>query len=817
MEKFSESTRLFFEWFGSVIWRRAWGVVGVMLLLTIGLGSQLPKLTIDTSTESFFHQTDPVILKYHQFQEQFGRDDIIILALNPPEVFSRDFFERLEALHSAIESDVPHIEKVTSMINARSTRGRGDELVVDGLLDEWPGDATEMAAFRARVIANPLYRNALISEDGRFTTITIQTDSFSFEQDAGPDQGGGDDVDLLSAFEDEVPEVSGNGDSQAEAPSSRPYLTDIEKTAMVDALLKVVEQHKRPDFPIYVAGSPVVDHRIKSNLQSDMALFMGLELGVIAIILLALFRRISPVLLSLLVVVVSLVSTLGLMALAGAPITIPTQILPSFLLAVGIADSVHILSLFFKHLEQDPDRRSAIKHALSHSGRAIVLTSLTTAGGLMSFAGSELAPVSDLGVYAPAGVMLTLLYSLTLLPALLAVLPLRSAPVNEAQDKVGAIDRVLLRSAEYSISNPRRVVFVSALLVVVALVGALRLRFSYDPLSWLPSTETVRSDTRIVDERMKGSVSLELLLETKEKNGWREPERLRKLDMMSGEAEATRSGAVYVGKTSSAASVIKEINQALNENRPEHYLVPQDKKLVAQEFFLFESSGSDDLEDVVDSQFQKARFTMKLPALDAVDYSRFVVAMENRFKEVFGETVDVTATGIVALLFKTITAMIYSMAQSYVSALAIISVLMILLVGNLRMGLLSMIPNLTPIILTMGVMGWFGIPLDAFTLLIGSIAIGLVVDDTIHIMDNFKVYFDQTGDVSLAFRKTLQTTGRAVVCTSVVLATGFLIYMGSSMKNLVHFGMLTTLTIVTALVADVFLMPALLRLTIRKK
>ena len=817
MKKFDESTRLFFDWVGLVICRRAWAVVGVMLLVTIGLGSQMSKLTIDASTESFFHDTDPVILKYHEFQEQFGRDDIIILALNPPEVFSREFFERLDTLHTAIEADVPHVEKVTSMINARSTRGRGDELVVDGLLDEWPADAAEMGAFRARVVANPLYRNSLISEDGRFTTITIQPDSFSFDPETGSALEGGDEMDLLAAFDEEVPERSGGEDSMVDEPSSRPYLTDAEKTAMVDALLKVVEQHKRADFPIHVAGSPVVDQAIKDNLQRDMGLFMGLELVVIAIILFALFRRISPVLLSLLIVVVSLVATLGLMALAGAPITIPTQILPSFLLAVGIADSVHVLSLFFKHLEQNPDRRVAIRHALSHSGRAIVLTSLTTAGGLMSFAGSELAPVADLGIYAPAGVLFTLLYSLTLLPALLAVVPLRSVSRGAEQEQVGAMDRVLWRCAEYSISNPRRVVAASALLVGVALVGAMQLRFSYDPLSWLPETETIRSDTRIVDDRMKGSVSLELLLETRESKGWHEPERLRGLDQMSGEAEATRSGAVFVGKTSSPASVIKEINQALNENRLEFYRVPQDQQLVAQEFFLFESSGSDDLEDVVDTQFRKARFTMKLPALDAVDYSRFVVAMEKRFKEVFGETVEVTATGIVALLFKTITAMIYSMAQSYVIALGVISILMIFLMGNLRMGLLSMIPNLTPIILTMGVMGWLGIPLDAFTLLIGSIAIGLVVDDTIHIMDNFRVYFDETGDVSLGFRKTLQTTGRAVVCTSVVLATGFLIYMGSSMKNLVYFGMLTALTIGTALVADVFLMPALLRLSIRRK
>jgi predicted RND superfamily exporter protein len=817
MMNFNKRTTVFFEWLGSALYRRAWFVIAAMLLLTVLLGSQLPKMTIDTSTESFFHDSDPVILKYNHFQEQFGRDDVILLTLNPPEIFSLEFIKKLDALHQAIERDVPNVAKVTSLINVRSTRGLEDELLVDELLDEWPRDAVEMAAFRARVMANPLYENSLISKDGKFTTITIQPESFSTNSDVAQEEIGME-VDLLADFDDDgmglLDEIAPN----EEATEERQFLTDEEKSAIVISLLKVVGENKTPEFPIYMAGSPVVDHKIKGNLQRDMALFVNLGLVVIAVVLFLLFRRISVVLLALLIVVLSLISTLGMMALNAVPITIPTQILPSFLLAVGVADSVHILSLFFKRLELDGNRQAAITYALSHSGRAVVLTSLTTAGGLMSFMTSDLAPVADLGVYAPIGVIFTLLYSLILLPSLLAVIPLRGAQAPaKTPPQTAIVDQLLCGTAEFAMRNARVVVLLCALLIVVAFLGASRLRFSYDPLSWLPEKDTVRSDTRMVDEHMRGSLSFEIMLDTGIENGWYEPELLQKLDLMSREAEAYQGGDVFVGKTSSVADFIKEINQALNENRGEFYRVPEAENMVAQELFLFESSGSDDLEDVIDRQYRNARFTMKLPALDAVEYSRFVVTMERRFREVFGEGVEVAATGIVALLFKTISAMILSMAHSYVIALAVISVMMIILLGNVKLGLMSMVPNLAPIVMTLGLMGWMGIPLDAFTLLIGSIAIGLVVDDTIHIMDKFKAYYDQDGDVSRAVSQTLKTTGRAILATSIVLSCGFLIYICSSMKNLVYFGTLTTFTILAALVADVVLLPALMKIFIRDK
>ncbi len=201
---------------------------------------------------------------------------------------------------------------------------------------------------------------------------------------------------------------------------------------------------------------------------------------------------------------------------------------------------------------------------------------------------------------------------------------------------------------------------------------------------------------------------------------------------------------------------------------------------------------------------------MMLPSLDAILYGPYLDKIETRFKEIMGDKAEITITGIMTLLTGTITALIVSLAKTYLLAFMIITPLMMLLIGSVRAGLISMIPNLTPIIITLGIMGWWGFPMDAFTLLTGSIALGLAVDDTIHFMHNFRRYYQQCGDTKEAVRKTLSTTGQALFITTTVLASGFFIYMHSSMINLINFGILTGFTIIMALLADIILAPALM-------
>jgi predicted RND superfamily exporter protein len=261
--------------------------------------------------------------------------------------------------------------------------------------------------------------------------------------------------------------------------------------------------------------------------------------------------------------------------------------------------------------------------------------------------------------------------------------------------------------------------------------------------------------------------------------------------------------------------VVKETHQALNENRPEFYGIPQSRELLAQELLLFENSGSDDLEELVDSQFREARITLKMPFADTIHYESFFDRLLVGAEEIFDGAATVTFTGESRLMTWLISTLSISLIKTYALAFSIITPLMILLLGSVRTGLVSMIPNLAPVTVTLGVMGWFGIPLEVFTMLIGSIALGLAVDDTVHFMHNFRRYFERSGDVRYAVRETLATTGQALLFTTIVLSSGFFIYMFASMRSLFHFGLLTGITIVVAFLADLLLAPALMSILAR--
>ena len=303
-------------------------------------------------------------------------------------------------------------------------------------------------------------------------------------------------------------------------------------------------------------------------------------------------------------------------------------------------------------------------------------------------------------------------------------------------------------------------------------------------------------------------------------NALYEPAEMKALESFSSWAEGFEVGPVYFGRAFSVADILKEINRALEDDAPGSYRIPMNRELIAQELLLFENSGADDLEDWVDRQLSQARITLKAPMLDARAYRGVIDAVEEALERDFGvdrRGIDYEITGIMALLFRTIVAVLESMMVSYGYAFAIITVLMIVLIGELRLGLLSMVPNLLPIVLVLGLMGYLDLPLDAFTLLVGSIAMGLAVDDTIHFMHNYRRYHDETGSSREAVHLTLQTAGRAMLFTTLVLSSGFLIFTQATMNNIRNFGLLTASAIFLALLADFLLAPAMVELLERHR
>ena len=785
-----------FEAFGHLIARRAWIALILCVALVGGLASQLPKIVIDTATESFLHDEDPALLAYNTFRDQFGRDELVVIAIEAPDVFAPAFLKKLKKLHFELQDNTPHLDDINSLINARDTYGLEDELIVEDLFETWPTDAAGFEEKRKRALANPLLENLLLSEDQKITTIVIRTNAFS-------SQGVTQD-DALGGFDDL--------DAPIGQPAERAYLTDAENTELVDTVTAIAMTYSAPNFKVHVGGSPVIVDVLKKSMQTNLKRFLLMALGIIGVILFVMFRRVSGVVLPLLVVIASVLGTMGLLPITGRALTLPMQILPSFLLAVGVGASVHLLSVFFRHVQDGHGRRASVAHALGHSGLPIVMTSLTTAAGLASFAGAEVAPIADLGIIAALGIILSLVLTLVMLPALLSILPLKAKSSDRAHERHARMDALLIWVARFSVNRAPLVVIVTAVALAAALAGAAQLQFSHQPFTWLPKDEPARAATDFIDLRMKGASAVEVVINTKHENGLYDPKIMQGLEQLNREIEALSTEHYDVGKTLSLADILKESNRALHANDAAHYTIPDDRDLIAQELFLFENTGSDDLEDFVDSQFQKARFTAKMPWVDSVYLQTLDDELTQKFRAVLGDDVDITVTGMNALLGRTMEATIFSMANSYVIAAGVITIMMILFIGNVRIGLLAMIPNLTPIILVLGLMGWLGIKLDLFTMLIGSIAIGLAVDDTIHFMHNYRRYHHETANVHKAVRQTLLSAGRAMLVTTVVLSLGFFIFTQSTMSNLINFGWLTGLTIVLALIADFFLAPALMAL-----
>ncbi len=765
-------------------------IILFILILSFFFISNLPKITIDTSTEGFLHHSDPALIRYETFKAQYGQDEKIMLVIRSKDIFDMDYLTRLKALHAELEKSVPHLNDITSLINARNTRGMKDRLIVEDLFENWPSNKEELERIKQTAINSEMYANLLLNKELTLSTIILEPNAYETTESA----------DVLEGFSDE--------ETSKEALE---FLTDQSKSEMIKAADEISKKYSQEGFEVFMAGSLAVNDYNKKSVQKDMQKFVKLVLLMMAVFLFVVFRRISGVVLPILVVILSLLNTIGIMALSGTPITIPTQIIPSFLLAVGIGATVHLLSVFYKHFNHNLQKEKAIAYALGHSGLAIIMTSLTTAAGLLSFSTAKISPIADLGVFAAVGIMIALINTLVLLPAILAVLPLKPAKEKHLKKSL-RMDDFLRGVALFSFNHAKSIVIAGILVFAVFFFFAMRVEFKHDPLSWQPDDSLVKISTQMVDKELKGSVSMEVIIDTKQKNGLYDSALLHKIDTIRKKAEAIENKDYFVGKGWSVAEVLKEIHRALHANQQEYYRITKNDALIPQEFLLFENSGSDDLEDLIDGSFSQARLTFKLPWMEAGEYEELSQELTGLIKDELGDSVEITITGMVPLFQRTLVAAMDSMAVSYVTAFFLITLMMILLLGSVKTGVVSMIPNVLPVVVSLGFMGMVSMPLDMFTMLVGAIVIGLSVDDTVHFFHNYARYHHKGFGVKKSVEETMMGTGRAMIATTIVLALGFYVYTFASLNNLINFGILTGSAIIVALLSDILLAPALLKL-----
>lgn len=780
------------NWFALLaefVCRWKYGVLLVMLLLTAGLASQIPTITIDTRDEGFFYDDDPALIAYNTFRDQFGQDDTFIIALQPKNGLDQPFFDTLFALHRDLESQVPYVDEIKSLVNGRIVRAAGDTLSVEELMPAPPRTPAEVARILELVKRYPLYEDLLLAKDRSLVSILIKAQAVK-PQDGDP----------LAGFE---------GDSVPPLGNTEKYLSNEESIEITNAIATVLARYRDQGVTIHFSGTPAVIATLQQSITHDMSIMIPLSFLLIVASLILLFRRLSGLLYPLLVVTFSLLASLGVMAILGLPITLVSQMIPSFLLVVGIADSVHILTIFYRRYQLSGDKEQAIVEAIRFAGLPVLMTSVTTACGVFSFVWADVATVGQLGIITPIGVMLALLYTVVLLPALIAIFPVKR-PLPAPSNAMPLADRMFGAIARVTTRRPGLVLAISALLVAGAAAGAGSVRFSHNALNWFPEGSEIKVATHLLDRVNGGSVMLEAMVDTGEENGMLAPATLSKFARATAELPALVVNGIQAAKAWSLADVVKESNRALHGDRDSEYRLPESRELIAQELLLFEASGSDDLEEFTDLTYRLGRISLLAPFADAILYKEYVEGIKGYLQQLFpGATI--TLTGKIPLFVQMIKNVVASLAKSYLFALVVITLLMVILVGRVRIGLLSMVANVAPIIGVLGLMGIRHIPLDLSTILIGSLVLGLVVDDTIHFLHHFRRAYDQCHDVEQAVRLTLFSTGRAMVITSCVLAGGFFIYTFAYLESNVRYGLLSGCAVVFALAADFYLVPALLR------
>lgn len=770
--------------------RAVWVLVGVGLATLLALAQIVdlrtgrPRLVIDTSFEQMLPSGDASRAYYDRVRKIFGNDETLLLVLHHPGgVFREDVLAAIARLTPRIEA-VPGVASVLSLATAPNISSADGDLVIAPLFETPPSDPEALEAIRREAFANPLFAGSLVNEAGDTTSLVIQ---------------------LLDIPEAEFTKIS---------PADAGWLATLLGLAEPPPAERGVDRQIQalaaealgPDVERWLVGSAHIKAETTRTLIDDLVLVIPLALLLIATVALLSFRTLRGVLLPVTAIGISVVWTLGVMTAIDPLLNLVTVSVPMLLLVIGFAYAVHVVSCYYHAVEEGPGAEgSAAARGLETVLLPTFVTSLTTLAGFFSLVTHPLAAIRQFGLYGGIGVGFAGLAAITYVPAVLQLLR-EQAPRGGAEEAAHAgptrpFDRLLVWLGEFDCRNATAIFAVVALLSLLSALGIPRIQVNSTMVSNFPEDSSVRRAVHAVNEHFGGAGQVNVVLETDYPKGFTEPSILRQLE----ELQAWLAEQPAVSGSTSILDYIKLLHQGFNDDDPAQYRVPASRNLVTQLLFF---GGSDDTKRFVDSQYQIANVLVRTTALDSADLGVLVGRIEERLDQL-AEPVRGRVTGNLVLISKTNDEIAVGQAISVTSAFGSIFLIMALLFMSLRVGLIAMVPNVFPVLLYFGVLGWTGITLNVTTGLVASIVLGISVDDTIHFFSNFNRFARQHASEKEGVKATLLHLGRPVTYASLALCAGFAVLGASDLRQQAEFGWLAAGTLVAAGVADLTFNPAL--------
>jgi len=736
----------------------------------------------DASLDSFFDPEDTTYKNYYDFRADFGSDEIAYILYNAPKaehgVFDLDIMRSVAELSRSLEREVPFVKDVSSLSSSEFMQSDGDDILVREILHDFPETQEELLKLRNIILSKDIYINNIVSADGRHAAIVLEmsrsatdpTDQIRFDPEGG------------DGLENLYPQASG---AIIRDILERPQFSELNFYNVGDVELNAI-------YNTIAFTEPV------KQLTYSVLIIMVLGLVLLRGGLLALLGPLA-------VVLIALLMTVAAMALLEWDVDLMFSMIPNLLIAIGVAQSVHLLSEFQLARSHGLARRDALRETMELVGNPCLLAALSTAVGFLAMSGSDLKGISHLSIYGAIGVGFTYILTITLL---LSLLSFGGEKARKWKLEHLWLSRGLRWVADINVNRPTTVYAVSILLVLAGIAGIAQLRVDFSFLTDFKPHLKIRQDTEYAEQNMGGMLSLVYVFEAGE-DGMKSPENLRVVEQFQRFAEQSE----LVHKSLSIVDTLKDLNRTFHGDDAEYYRLPEDQELIAQYLLLYELSGGDQLEEYLTSDFSRAVVDLRVTMSGSTEIRALFDELQtylDEHVEPLGDRLRVEPSGVGLLWVRLADYISSSFTQGYLLVFVMIFILMCVIFRSLKVGALAMIPNLGPIFLTMGYMGWAGINLDYIRMMIATIAIGIAVDDTVHLVTRMRQEFFRCGNYEEAMRSALSGVGQALVITTIILAVTFATHFASELAVMASFGSLLISAILAALLADLFLLPVLI-------
>jgi hydrophobe/amphiphile efflux-3 (HAE3) family protein len=759
--------RLFYFLTRKII-RFRWQAVLLIVLLTAFFAYQMQGLFFDNSNDIWFVKGDRTLEIMDKFKATFGNDEFVFILFDTKDFFQPDTIRRIGRLADDLETHVPYVKDMTWLGNVEHIEGVKGGVEINDLIENIPDTAEEMAKTKEKALNEKTWLNNLISPDGLVAGLILEMDSY---------------------------------------PEDR--LDPRNEVAL--AVKNILAKSEHRALKAYVVGEPILHHDYNELANSEAGFFFGICLLIQMGILFWVARGVRGIVVPLVIVVLSVLWTMGMIGVMGLTLNLFIILVPTLLICVGIGDSMHFISEFQDQCIHGLKRRQAVIEAVARVGLPCLITSLTTAIGFLSFLSTRIKPFREMGIYAAIGVMAAFVLTLILVPVFYSFGKdqVRSRKISDSHRVHHDFwDRILEKICRIVIGYPKTVLLMFICLSIVSVIGYQSVEVETNTAKMLSRKLPIRQAYDYVDDRMGGSMSLEVMLNTGKKDGVKDPVFLKQMDTFQQFMEDHP----LTTKTSSVLDILKKMRRALHENKSEYYGIPETKDGTSQYLFLYETSGGENLDKLVSFDYDIARLTARTKTLDTKDVRRFITDVKDFAQKNFGPAVKVEVTGYAGWFKKLNDLVGEGQKQSFITALIVITLVLIVVMGSLRLGLISMVPNVFPVLITLGLMGFAGIYMDTPLMSFSAVIIGVAVDDTIHFMMRFRREFERLGNYADSLRTTLSTAGRPVTFTTITLVLGFSVLAFSNVSGIAKYGLLSSFAFLWALLADFFFMPAFLLL-----